>query len=69
MTIEVLGRHVGARHAQKRRRELSFQGALMTSGSFTMMAATNLNRRRELGFNGALMTSGSFTMMAATSLG
>merc|ERR1712100_718823 len=49
----------------------SFAGALMTSGSFTMMAAGGINEE-ELGegegtgnFAGALMTSGSFTMMAA----
>merc|ERR1712146_207541 len=49
----------------------SFNGALMTSGSFTMMAAgTGMVEEEELGegegtgsFNGALMTSGSFTMM------
>jgi len=49
----------------------SFAGALMTSGSFTMMAAGG-GVDEELGegagtgsFAGALMTSGSFTMMAA----
>jgi len=49
----------------------SFAGALMTSGSFTMMAAGGVDEE-ELGegagtgsFAGALMTSGSFTMMAA----
>merc|ERR1711924_486662 len=49
----------------------SFAGALMTSGSFTMMAASGVDEE-ELGegagtgsFAGALMTSGSFTMMAA----
>merc|ERR1711939_527616 len=48
----------------------SFAGALMTSGSFTMMAAGGV-QEEELGegegtgsFAGALMTSGSFTMMA-----
>jgi hypothetical protein len=52
----------------------SFAGALMTSGSFTMMAASGLSEE-ELGegagtgsFAGALMTSGSFTMMAASGL-
>merc|ERR1711985_50313 len=45
-------------------------GALMTSGSFTLMAAGNsLEEEGELGegegWGGALMTSGSFTMMAA----
>merc|ERR1711918_99638 len=52
----------------------NFGGALMTSGSFTMMAATGFDEE-ELGegtgtgnFGGALMTSGSFTMMASTSL-
>merc|ERR1712139_207268 len=49
----------------------NFAGALMTSGSFTMMAAGGI-QEEELGegegtgnFAGALMTSGSFTMMAA----
>merc|ERR1712196_109673 len=48
----------------------AFNGALMTSGSFTMMASGNYEEE-ELGegegsaFNGALMTSGSFTMMAS----
>merc|ERR1711964_538280 len=50
--------------------EGSFGGALMTSGSFTMMAAGGFTEEEELGegegsFGGALMTSGSFTMMAA----
>merc|ERR1711871_873006 len=45
-------------------------GALMTSGSFTLMAAgAGLEEEGELGegegWGGALMTSGSFTMMAA----
>merc|ERR1711977_8192 len=51
-----------------------FAGALMTSGSFTMMAAGSgfSGEEEELGegtgqFAGALMTSGSFTMMAAGS--
>merc|ERR1712098_829383 len=49
-------------------------GALMTSGSFTMMAASSGIEEEEgelgegAGFaGGALMTSGSFTMMAASS--
>merc|ERR1711924_73800 len=47
----------------------NFGGALMTSGSFTMMASSSLDEE-ELGegtgnFGGALMTSGSFTMMAS----
>merc|ERR1712093_225731 len=46
-------------------------GALMTSGSFTLMAASaNAEEEGELGegegWGGALMTSGSFTMMAAS---
>merc|ERR1711964_405875 len=53
--------------------EGSFGGALMTFGSFTMMAAGAAfeeEESKELGesegsFGGALMTSGSFTMMAA----
>merc|ERR1711977_389533 len=44
-----------------------FGGALMTSGSFTMMASQSMEEEEgELGegegFGGALMTSGSFTM-------
>merc|ERR1711964_587148 len=52
--------------------EGNFGGALMTSGSFTMMAASSsFGEEEELGesegnFGGALMTSGSFTMMAAS---
>merc|ERR1712093_415578 len=47
-----------------------FGGALMTSGSFTMMASQAFEEEEgELGegegFGGALMTSGSFTMMAS----
>merc|ERR1711988_902439 len=48
-----------------------FGGALMTSGSFTLMAAGGGGSEEEEGelgegegFGGALMTSGSFTMMA-----
>merc|ERR1712159_671172 len=50
-----------------------FAGALLTSGSFTMMASTGyeeeeLGESEEAGnmFAGALLTSGSFTMMAST---
>merc|ERR1712159_18791 len=51
-----------------------FAGALLTSGSFTMMASTGFEEEEEeLGegegndvFAGALLTSGSFTMMAST---
>merc|ERR1711977_416133 len=49
-----------------------FGGALMTSGSFTLMAAGGAFEEEEgelgegEGFGGALMTSGSFTMMATT---
>merc|ERR1711964_337595 len=56
--------------------EGNFGGALMTSGSFTMMAASGAGFGEELGesegegnFGGALMTSGSFTMMAASAGG
>lgn len=79
------GRQLVEEH-DKRRRELqfggAFGGALLTSGSFTMMAASGGFRRklaeagsteadkRELqfggAFGGALLTSGSFTMMAAS---
>merc|ERR1712046_380490 len=52
--------------------EAGFGGALMTSGSFTMMASTGFEEEGELGesagFGGALMTSGSFTMMASNSM-
>merc|ERR1712097_232203 len=46
-----------------------FGGALMTSGSFTMMAGQGVEEEEgelgeSTGFGGALMTSGSFTMMA-----
>merc|ERR1712006_64125 len=51
-----------------------FSGALLTSGSFTMMATTGfeeeeLGESEEAGnlFSGALLTSGSFTMMATVS--
>merc|ERR1711924_197916 len=50
----------------------NFGGALMTSGSFTMMASSGFDEE-ELGegagtgnFGGALMTSASFTMMASS---
>merc|ERR1711939_1220637 len=50
-----------------------FAGALLTSGSFTMMASSEFEEE-ELGegegtgnmFSGALLTSGSFTMMASS---
>merc|ERR1711918_90729 len=49
-----------------------FSGALLTSGSFTMMASAafeeeELGESEEAGsiFSGALLTSGSFTMMAS----
>merc|ERR1711985_8784 len=52
-----------------------FGGALLTSGSFTMMASSAYEEEEELGegegtgsvFGGALLTSGSFTMMASDS--
>merc|ERR1712167_149879 len=51
-----------------------FSGALLTSGSFTMMASDGFEEEEELGegegtgnmFSGALLTSGSFTMMASS---
>merc|ERR1712159_474276 len=51
----------------------AFAGALLTSGSFTMMASNSYEEEEELGegegtgnaFAGALLTSGSFTMMAS----
>merc|ERR1712072_1447287 len=51
-----------------------FAGALLTSGSFTMMASSSYEEEDELGegegtgnvFAGALLTSGSFTMMASS---
>jgi len=58
----VSGRGLAEHHTERRK---LFTGALMTSGSFTMMAAGTGDRRRKL-FSGALMTSGSFTMMAAS---
>jgi len=66
-----------AEHHENRRVLSNWGGALMTSGSFTLMASNSYRRRkleetdrnrRELGdWGGALMTSGSFTMMASTS--
>ena len=56
----VSGRELAQHHTERRK---LFSGALMTSGSFTMMAAGAGMDRRKL-FNGALMASGSFTMMA-----
>ena len=60
-------------HKHDERRKLSqFAGALMTSGSFTMMASGgNWGRRRLEGrelnnWGGSLLTSGSFTMMASS---
>merc|ERR1711988_286566 len=52
-----------------------FAGALLTSGSFTMMASSSFEEEEELGegegtgnvFAGALLTSGSFTMTASSS--
>ncbi len=75
MIMTMTGRQLANQHSE--RRKLNFAGALMTSGSFAMMAAsggvrrkleeaaTNEEARRRLSFAGALMTSGSFTMMAA----
>ena len=67
MLETVSGRQLAEKH-DDRRRKLSFHGALMTSGSFTMMASSSFSRR-QLSFHGALQTSGSFTMMASTSFG
>ena len=65
MAPTLTARQLANRHTEKNRRQLGFNGALMTSGSFTMMAGGGYGRRRQLGFHGALMTSGSFTMMAS----
>jgi len=66
MPATLTGKQLAEHHLDRRRRQLNFGGALMTSGSFTMMAASGGDdRRRQLNFGGALMTSGSFTMMAA----
>jgi hypothetical protein len=78
--VETLtGKQLVAHH--KDRKLFAYGGALMTSGSFTMMASTGMFRRRELAevenggegrklfaYGGALMTSGSFTMMASTGM-
>jgi len=62
-------------HENRRELSANWGGALMTSGSFDMMASTSFSRRkleetdrnrRELqNWGGALMTDGSFTMMAS----
>jgi len=66
MPATLTGKQLAEHHLDRHRRQLNFGGALMTSGSFTMMAAGgDHDRRRKLNFGGALMTSGSFTMMAA----
>jgi len=65
-----------AEHHENRRVLGDWGGALMTSGSFTLMASTSYRRRKleetdrnrrklNSGWGGALMTSGSFTMMAS----
>ena len=64
MAPTLTAKQLATRHTDKNRRKL-FSGALMTSGSFSMMAASAVDRRQL--FTGALMTSGSFTMMAAGS--
>ena len=74
MVDTLSGRQLAEHHEAERRRMGIYSGALMTSGSFTMMASTGGFRRRvaetEPGrrrmsiYGGALMTSGSFTMMA-----
>jgi len=66
MPATLTGKQLAEHHLDRRRRQLNFGGALMTSGSFTMMAAGDSDRRRQLNFGGALMTSGSFTMMASS---
>jgi hypothetical protein len=65
----VTARQLAVKHSERRQLG-SFSGALMTSASFTMMAASGGDDRRKLqfggAFGGALLTSGSFTMMAAS---
>ena len=75
MVDTLSGRQLAEHHEAERRRMSVFSGALMTSGSFTMMASgsgfrrrmaeTEPGRRRMNVFSGSLMTSGSFTMMAS----
>lgn len=73
------GKELAQSHLERRRKLQfgggGFGGALLTTGSFTMMAASGGFRRdrrdRQLqfgggGFGGALLTTGSFTMMAAS---
>lgn len=71
-------KQLARQHLEARRLNM-FSGALLTSGSFTMMASAGYRRRqlreveelrevegRQLNmFSGALLTSGSFTMMAS----
>ena len=59
------GYQLAKKHEEKLRGRQLWGGALMTSGSFTTMAAQGT--RRQL-WAGALMTSGSFTMMAAAGM-
>jgi len=78
-TVPTMSGRELAQHHENRRALGLFGGSLMTSGSFTMMAAggmvgTGGRRLDEKGralsnvFGGSLMTSGSFTMMAAGGL-
>jgi hypothetical protein len=60
----VTGKQLARGHAE--RRMLSFGGGLMTSGSFSAMASTEM-RRRKLSLGASLMTSGSFMMMSSNS--
>ena len=59
----VTARQLAQRHSERRK---LFNGALMTSGSFGMMAAGGGDMRRRQLFSGALISSGSYTMMAAS---
>ena len=90
MVVTKTGKQLAEYHLERRRlqeaeggRQLNmFSGALLTSGSFTMMASSAFRRDRQLAevekavgaeegrqlnmFAGALLTSGSFTMMASS---
>jgi len=66
MTPTYSHRELAVHHESRRRKLNAFSGALMTSGSFTMMSGGGARRRKLNAFGGALMTSGAFTMMSGS---